>query len=302
MTSSLRGIPKLTLTAAGSNSGPLLDEGELAIQTWPDLYGNVFAYCYSQGDTDWIELPGLADFGFSRIGEEVKAVFCPSVSTELVQETYYRSVLPMIVQARGTEVLHSSAVLMPQGVIALCGKSWSGKSTTAYALSQRGYPLWADDAVAFDTAGEQVTTAPLPFRIQLRPASVSFFDPLRPAPPATGALAHFDQTNQEPAILAALCILKPASPDASLNVETCPLSSAQAFAAVLSHAYCFSLHHRKRKRQMMQRYLDLTARVPAFEIRYKPGLEKLSAVLDGIESCVDRLCKESTLWVTQSCR
>ncbi|MCI0422142.1 MAG: hypothetical protein L0312_23425, partial [Acidobacteria bacterium] len=65
---------------------------------------------------------------------------------------------------------------------------------------------------------------------------------------------------------------------------------------------CFSLHHRKRKRQMMQRYLDLTARVPAFEIRYKPGLEKLSAVLDGIESCVDRLCKESTLWVTQSCR
>lgn len=286
-----QGIPKLTLCAVESGPGSLLDKGDLAIQTWPDLHGDVFAHCYTQGDTDWIELPGLADFGFSKRQEEVKAFFHPRIPDELVRETYLRSVLPMVLQASGTEVLHSSAVVMPQGVVALCGKSWSGKSTTAYALSQRGYPLWADDAVAFDTTGEQVLTPRLPFRIQLRPASKSFFGPHSfTADRAAGGHTRDDRPRQKPAVLAALFILKPIASDQRLQVEICSLSASEAFPGLLSHAYCFSLRHQERKRQMMQRYMDLTTRVPVFEIRYKPNLEKISAVVDGIESTVTTLC------------
>jgi len=283
-------IPKLTLCAVESGSGCLLEKRDLAVQTWSDLHGGVFAHCYTQDDTDWIELPGLAEYGFSKTQEEVKAFFHPKVPDELVRETYRRSVLPMVLQASGTEVLHSSAVLMPQGVVALCGKSWSGKSTTAYALSQRGYSLWADDAVAFDTTAEQVLTTRLPFRIQLRPASRSFFGtPCLTTNPATGTRAANDRPGQQPAALSALCILKPLTSNEDLEVEIRPLSASEAFPAILSHAYCFSLHDRERKRQMMQRYMDLTTRVPVIEIRYKPNLERITGLVDCIESCANTL-------------
>ena len=49
---------------------------------------------------------------------------------------------------RGWEALHASAVLSPQGVVAFCAGSGTGKSTIARGLSERGYQLCADDAVA----------------------------------------------------------------------------------------------------------------------------------------------------------
>src|SRR5690606_18526516 len=99
-----------------------------------------------------------------------------SVSPALIQDSYQRCVLPLVLQAAGTEVLHASAVLTPRGVLALCAESGTGKSTLAYGLSRRGYPLWADDAVAFE-ADETCTNAmPLPFALRLQRDAVRFFD------------------------------------------------------------------------------------------------------------------------------
>src|SRR5919106_5320553 len=93
-----------------------------------------------------------------------------------ILDAYYRSVLPMALQAQGAEVLHASAVLTPRGVLALCARSGTGKSTLAYGLSRRGYPLRADDAVAFENSGAQINVRPLPFSIRLRPDAAAFFD------------------------------------------------------------------------------------------------------------------------------
>ncbi len=60
----------------------------------------------------------------------------------------------------------------------------------------------------------------------------------------------------------------------------------RAFAAVLANACCFSLREEERKRRMMHHYLELTARVPVWEVRFRPGLERLPAILDGIERAV----------------
>ena len=43
---------------------------------------------------------------------------------------------------------------------------------------------------------------------------------------------------------------------------------------MLAHAYCFSLREPERRRRMVERYLDLTTRVPVFEIRVESGLER----------------------------
>lgn len=288
--------PKLKLCPLESRPTATLDKEAVAIQTWPDLHGDVFAHCYTQGETDWIELPGLAAFAFSNNREEVTAFFHPRLPHEIIRETYLRSVLPMVLQARGTEVLHSSAVLMPQGALALCGKSWSGKSTMAYTLSQRGYPLWADDAVAFDTVGEHVFTAYLPFRIRLRPASRSFFGLDSPiSDRAWSRPVRDDRQRQEPTALAAICILCPVASDLRSHIEIRRLSLAEAFPALLHHAYCFSLRDQERKRRMIQRYMDLTTRVPILEIRYKRNLERIADVADELEAAVNTLCPELTL-------
>jgi hypothetical protein len=272
----------------------------LAIQTWPDIHGDVFAHCYTQEDTDWIELPGLATFVLSRGQHEVTVYFHPRLPDDLIHETYLRAVLPLVLQANGTEVLHSSAVSMPQGTLALCGQSWSGKSTMAYALSRRGYRLRADDAVPFYTAGEEVLTPRLPFQIQLRPASRSFFGLDRfIGDRAQGGHFHDDRQVKESATLAAVGILRPIGADRRMPVDIHRLSLSEAFQGVLSHAYCFSLHDRKRKRRMMERYLELCTQIPVFEIRYTRNLEHLGEVATGIEAAVNALCPQMAVLVKQ---
>ncbi len=80
--------------------------------------------------------------------------FPTEASPDSIEDTYRRGVLPLVLQLRGHEVLHASAVSTASGLLVLCGVSGTGKSTFAYGLSRRGYPLWADDAVVLDIEDE----------------------------------------------------------------------------------------------------------------------------------------------------
>jgi hypothetical protein len=61
------------------------------------------------------------------------------------------------------------------------------------------------------------------------------------------------------------------------------VSPSSAFPRLLGHAYCFSLQDAERKRRMIERYLDLAARVPIFELRFQAGLDHLDKMLDALE-------------------
>jgi hypothetical protein len=228
-----------------------------------------------------MDIPGVASFGFAVPTESVTAVPHPPARPELIRVTYERSVLPLVLQAGGAEVLHASAVYMRAGVVALCGSSGVGKSTTAMALGRRGHPLWADDVVALDMNGRHPEVLPLSFELRLRAEAASFFGEkpgatrrLRPSgTPGNGA-------EPEPACLLALCVLSRDDERAGVAVERL---GAGAVPALLTHAYCFSLQQAVFKRRMLQHYLELAARVPVFAIRFRPGLERLSAVADVIE-------------------
>jgi hypothetical protein len=71
--------------------------------------------------------------------------------------------------------------------------------------------------------------------------------------------------------------------DATADAAVERLDPASACRAALAHAYCFSVEDPARKRRTVERYLALVARVPAWEIRFRPGLERLPALLDAIE-------------------
>jgi len=250
-------------------------------EVWRDGEGEVLAYAESLGDEYWMHLPGLASYRFSRRGDEIAATVTGAAREELVLDAYRRRVLPMALQVCGREVLHASAIRSPAGVAALCADSDTGKSTTAFGLSSRGYPVWADDLVAFEISNHQGRAISLPFNIRLRPSAAALFQ--RHAPePGRDPKAEDATPGKETAPLAAIFVLRRSQPDDPL-VQVRRLSLGESFAAVLAHAWSFGLQDADRKRRMIHNYLDLVAGTPVFDVCFQPGLKSLPIILNAIE-------------------
>ena len=242
---------------------------------WRDDDGTIIALGQTLEDQHWVHVPGLGAFSFARDANGISAFPDAGADPALIEDTYRRTVLPLALQALGQEVLHASAVNAPAGVIALCAVSGTGKSTFAGGLSRRGHELWADDAVAFEAQGAAVDALPLPFSLRLRPESAAHF-----------AGSDVDRELRAPerrAPLAAVFVLE-RSDDGGAELER--LEQADAFPAVLTHGYSFSLNDRKRNAAMMSNYLELVARVPVFRLTFPEGLDGLEGLLDLIEGAV----------------
>ena len=261
----------------------LLDPLAPDVEACHDARGDLLAYCRARNGTLRVDLPDLASFAYDRGAGHVTAIPRRPLSPGLILDIYHHCVLPLILPALGTEVLHASAVVGEAGVAALCGVSGTGKSTIAVALARRGYAIWADDAVAVDMGEPQPWAIPLPFTVRLGADAARFVDAAGEREPAAAAAP----VDPRPVPLAVLCILR-RSPDVTASVAVERLEAAGACREALAHAYCFSVKDPAQKRRTIQNYLTLTARVPAYEIRFRPGLEHLPAVLDAIQAMVGR--------------
>lgn len=248
---------------------------------WRDLDGGVYAYTETLGDEYRMHLPGLASFRFNSRGDEIAAEVHGGTGEELVLDAYRRRVLPMALQVSGREVLHASAFRAPGGVVALCADSGTGKSTIALGLNGRGYPLWADDLVAFEASDQGSRAISLPFKPRLRPSAAALFGG-KAIGLATEAGDNLPAAGTEAATLSAICVLRRA--DMSVPAVTVRrLSPAESLAAVLAHAWYFAIQDGERKRRMISHYLELVAGISVFEVSFLTGLEHLSATLDAIE-------------------
>lgn len=255
------------------------------VQRWRDYKGELCACAFSVHGERWIQIPHLASFRFDNLNREVIAFRLSGANDELISETFSRIVVPIALQAMGTDVLHASGVLTPAGVAAFCAVSETGKSTTAFALSQRGYIHWADDAIPFEVSGPSVRALPLSFRIRLHPDSLEYF-----TDESTTQLPDAESWNSagaHSAPLNVLIVLKRSVQMGSARiVEAVKLSPVQAFREVLLHAHFFNLKDRELKRQMITNYTGLTARVPVWQVSFQPGFENLVALLDELEEII----------------
>jgi hypothetical protein len=258
-----------------------------ALEIWRDEDGEIYATGGRAGEAYWIEVPGVGTFRLGGDdGDEVAVTPLPNIANAEILENYQRIVLPLLLHARGSELVHASAVVAPSGgVVAFAGGTRTGKSTLAYALSLRGHPIWADDAVLFQTGKSAVESIPLPFALRIRQPSARFFD-LQAGTEAEWRPLFVNDDAARP--LAAMCLLEqmPEGTEASRTVEVELRDPASAFPALLTHSYRFSIKEPRRKREMMSRYLELTAQVPVYDVRFRPGLEGLGEVLDRIEQTV----------------
>ena len=269
----------LTLTISHDGHLPPLPRvTDPRVTHWRDNDGAVCAYGESADGSHWLHLPSLASFRFDGQSTTITAFPRPGARIDLVQDAFARSVLPMALQARGGEALHASAVLLAGGVVALCAVSETGKSTLAYALGRRGHPIWADDAVVFQSHDTGVTALPVPFSVRIRPASASYFGARSEAAGVT--LVSPDECQPTPII--AVCVLR----RAEHTVSTVRLTPVDAFAAVLEHAYCFDLHDAERKRRMINAYAALTRQVPAIQVEFADGLDQIPTIAEAIERAV----------------
>ena len=268
------------------------DPTDPRVVTWRNLDGSVCAHVHTENRQHWLSFPGVGKFLFNAVTRELFAFAEPDVPEEMVLDTYHRLVRPMGLQVLGTEVIHASAVLIKENVIALCAASGTGKSTTAFSLSRRGYTPWADDVVAFEFKDSLVNSIPLPFRIRLRSDAANFLDKERAHLYSKSQFHSFLTTNFHPVPLSAIFVLKRLSGsqgDAIYEPER--LSPERAIRAVLSHAWCFSLADEERKKEMMVHYLDLVARVPVFEIPFRSGLQNLPDLVDRLEAAAHNILR-----------
>lgn len=269
--------PRLVVADPDTFTPVFPDAPGLSVEAWRNGRGAVYGYAYRAAGYFWVHMPALATYRVGR-SPRVTALPAPGVSRAAVEDAYQRTVLPASLQLLGFEVLHSSAVVMPRGVVALCAVSGTGKSTIAYGLSRRGHRLWADDAVVLEV-GPSVWALSLPFRVRLEASAAALFGH---DVATTGARAAALGTERVP--LLALCVLtRVAGGDV---VRSARLAPAQAFLAVFAHAHAFALDEEKRKRRLVRHYLDLTRRIPVFGLHFHGDLEALPVVLDHIEDLV----------------
>src|SRR5882724_4834814 len=275
-------LPTLSWGTNGAAVPPLPNDSDPTLEAWRDNHGTVVAYGHTAVGNHWVRLPGVAAFGYDPELDEVMAFVDEGVNRSDAAEAYRRIVLPLIQQARQSQVLHASAVRATSGVVAFCGTSGMGKSTVAYGFARRGYPLWGDDAVCFATSPSGMECIPLPFDLLLRQATASFFDTA-----SDSVMSSQTQTDAtESCRLAAVCVLRAGDSQDSTGspgVRIARLASAQAFTATLEHAYSFGLSDNNQRARLVDQYLELVATTPVYDVSFDHGLEQLGTVLDGVE-------------------
>jgi hypothetical protein len=272
-------IPGLRIASRIARVPDLDGFDEAPVEVWRDRDGRLAAWAHTDGSDRWMYLPGVASYRIRPGNREVVAIPHSPGLTDLVVGGYWRTVLPMAVQLSGREVLHASAVVTAAGVVGFCAASMTGKSTLAYELSRRGYGLWSDDALAFDTTRTSIDALALPFQLQLREPYDDESHARTSAPASSGSEASIP--------LAAVCTLERArAADAPESAQVRRLAPAEAFRPLLSHAYCYSLDQIERNREMIGHYIDLAARIPIFNVVFRPRLEQLPSVLGTIERVV----------------
>jgi hypothetical protein len=237
-----------------------------------------------QGDDVWLRVPEVATFHLPAGSRALRAVPDDSVDSEAVLDAYYGTAMPLILQATADlEVMHSSGVrIAPSGrVVALCGKTGTGKSTTAYALSARGHSQWADDAVAFRMDGSNAVSVGLPYTVNLREPASELFGV------GWGGQA-VEELAWTTAPLGAVMVLEPPQPagaDASAPMVE-RLDPGDALRALLPHAFRFHPESNERKRATMETYLDLATSVPVLNFHVSHDLDRLPELLDELERWV----------------
>ena len=236
-------------------------------QEWFDDRGELCMWSTAREDRPCLVAPGFAVYEL-RDDAVVVTPFRPGVEG-VVGDTYWRSVLPLFLQHLGAQALHASAVVGPHGVVGICGRAGAGKSTVAYGLSLRGHELWTDDALVVSSVSPPRTVA-LAGEIRLLPDARGHFGGV------SDEISVESEVGEERALTLLVVLDVPLA-----TPQPWPLTSGEAFTAVVEHAYCYNLE--ATKREMASDYLELLEHVPVVQLSRPAGFEEFNDFLEVLE-------------------
>ncbi|MBP0026087.1 MAG: serine/threonine protein kinase [Roseofilum sp. SID2] len=111
-------------------------------------------------------------FVFDRKGTEIWGTWPKNLTLEDTATYLLGPVMGLVLRLRGVTCLHASAIAVGDRAIAIVGRSGAGKSTTAAAFAELGYPILSDDIVALLDQDHQILVQPAYPRLRLWPSSV----------------------------------------------------------------------------------------------------------------------------------
>ncbi|HYL60669.1 MAG TPA: hypothetical protein VEU51_17520 [Candidatus Acidoferrales bacterium] len=97
----------------------------------------------------------FADFIVDRAGSTIRCCTVEEgVSATTVRHLVLDQVFPMLLNLRGCEAIHATAIVTERGACAFTGPAGAGKSTLAASFSLAGYAAMGDDCLALIEAGD----------------------------------------------------------------------------------------------------------------------------------------------------
>jgi hypothetical protein len=197
----------------------------------------------------------------------------PELTLEDTLTYFLSTIIRLVLRLRGIVCLHASAVSIDGAAIALVGAAESGKSTTATAFAQLGFPILADDLVTLWPQGGKYLVHPGYQYLRLWPDSAAMlFGPQHDLPPLTPTwekryldLGDNAAPFEERALpLSALYFLMPRS-----EGEMVPSIRAAAgvgrFLTLLSEAYSSHLDDPRARVEEFRLMADVLKAIPSRE-------------------------------------
>jgi hypothetical protein len=153
-----KGQPAFTSRYRDASGKPLL-------QIWRDAAGGHYCFQYSEGFT----------FAMDGGGQRIWARWQAPVTLEDVTAFLLGQIFAYALHLRGYVCLHASAVAVDGKAVLFAGEPGMGKSSTAAAFAEQGFPLVADDvsAIRRDGRGRLVVAPSFPL-MRLWPDSAEF--------------------------------------------------------------------------------------------------------------------------------
>ena len=192
----------------------------------------------------------------------------------------------VLLEQRGNLVLHGSAVVMNSKAVAFLGHKGFGKSTTAAALSQAGYPVITDDILAIDISPEESVVWPgLPVLKLWSSSRQAIYGSEQERGGNTGKRIRETPVDQDtPVPLGALFVLDMGETMAKRTI------GREAFLGVMRNSYAGRfVGTAGTSPDHFTRCSEVASTVPVFRLRRPPTLESLPNVVSVVEETVRSL-------------
>jgi hypothetical protein len=230
-------------------------------------------------------LPEIGQFWILD-GKEIIVEPNANVDEKMLRSCILGSAFSVLLQQRGFLVLHASAVIIRGQAIAFIGFSGAGKSTTASAFMQSGYPVITDDVLAIQFKSGYPEVVPSYPIIKLLPDAVEALGHSAEELPLLYASSHkriqtFDYEQLQDAYpLQRIYLLSKGD-----RHEIQPLMATEALVTLVNQSRAAkNLIDPSAKKLHFQQCAELTKMNRVFRLRRKPGLGALPEIVKLVET------------------